>query len=335
MVSVVVPIYNVEKYIRECIDSVLNQTYKDLEIILVDDGSPDNCGKICDAYAKQDVRIKVIHKKNGGLSDARNAGMDIASGEYIYFLDSDDYIKTDAIEQLVHCIEKEKADIVYFEAETIFEDFEKPDYYEVFIRSNSYKTAAGAAVHLSHLRHAEYFSGVVLLFMRREFLKEHQLRFYKGIIHEDELFTPVAFIKAKRVASLKKALYARRLRANSIMSRNYSLKSLEGDSICVREYGRMFNNYPAGSIERKILRFHLLDKAGAVLNVYCFMEEDHRLAKPALQRTIIAMDKFGFFNNRKLMIKLHFAGVYRLYARHIRDKKDWIIQKINNLRAKR
>ena len=92
-ISVIVPIYNVENYIHRCIDSILAQTFTDFELILVDDGSPDNCGKICDEYAKKDSRINVIHKENGGLSSARNAGLDIASGDYIVFVDSDDYVE--------------------------------------------------------------------------------------------------------------------------------------------------------------------------------------------------------------------------------------------------
>ena len=93
--SVIVPIYKVEEYLHRCIDSIINQTYTNLEIILVDDGSPDNCPMICDEYAKKDSRIRVIHKKNGGLSDARNAGLEIATGEYIGFVDSDDWIHKD------------------------------------------------------------------------------------------------------------------------------------------------------------------------------------------------------------------------------------------------
>ena len=92
LISVIVPIYGVEKYLEQCLDSILNQTYQKLEIILIDDGSPDRCGEICDRYARQDHRIKVIHQSNAGLSAARNAGMDIATGEYISFIDSDDYI---------------------------------------------------------------------------------------------------------------------------------------------------------------------------------------------------------------------------------------------------
>ena len=92
-ISVIVPVYKVEKYLHRCIDSVLAQTFTDFELILVDDGSPDNCGKICDEYAEKDERIHVIHKENGGLSSARNAGLDIATGDYIVFIDSDDYVE--------------------------------------------------------------------------------------------------------------------------------------------------------------------------------------------------------------------------------------------------
>ena len=110
-ISVIVPIYKVEKYIRRCIDSIINQTYKDLEIILVDDGSPDNCPKIIEEYAKLDSRIKVIHKENGGLSSARNAGMKIATGDYLAFVDSDDTIDIKMYEVLYDVLKRNNADI--------------------------------------------------------------------------------------------------------------------------------------------------------------------------------------------------------------------------------
>lgn len=111
LVSIIVPIYKMEKYLPKCIDSIINQTYKNLEIILVDDGSPDNCPQICEDYGKKDNRIKVLHKKNGGLSDARNAGLNITTGDYITFIDSDDYYELDAIEKLVYTITKTNSKI--------------------------------------------------------------------------------------------------------------------------------------------------------------------------------------------------------------------------------
>ena len=103
-ISIIVPVYNVEKYIHRCLDSIIYQTYENLEIILVDDGSPDGCGKICDEYAKQDSRIKVIHQKNGGQSKARNEAMKIATGDYFCYVDSDDYINEKYIERLYDLI---------------------------------------------------------------------------------------------------------------------------------------------------------------------------------------------------------------------------------------
>lgn len=101
-VSVIIPVYKVEEYLDECVKSILNQTYKNLEIILIDDGSPDNCPKMCDEYAKIDNRVKVIHKENGGQSSARNIGIDVATGDYLFFVDSDDYVSKDIIEVLIN-----------------------------------------------------------------------------------------------------------------------------------------------------------------------------------------------------------------------------------------
>lgn len=110
LISIIIPVYKTEQYLKRCVDSVLNQTYQELECILVDDGSPDEAGKICDEYKKKDARIKVIHKENGGLSSARNAGLDIAKGDYIGFVDSDDFIHPQMYEMLVDVLEKQRAE---------------------------------------------------------------------------------------------------------------------------------------------------------------------------------------------------------------------------------
>lgn len=110
-ISIIVPVYKVEKYLDRCVESIVNQTYKDLEIILVDDGSPDDCPKMCDEWAEKDERIKVVHKVNGGLTSARNAGLDVATGEYIQFVDSDDYLEKKASEILITNLQKNNADL--------------------------------------------------------------------------------------------------------------------------------------------------------------------------------------------------------------------------------
>ena len=121
-VSVIIPVYNVEKYLHRCVDSVLNQTFTDFECILVDDGSPDRCPQICDEYAKKDKRIKVIHKQNKGPSDARNAGLDIAIGNYIYFVDGDDYVELSLLERLLEEIRNSGADVIAFGYRKEYED---------------------------------------------------------------------------------------------------------------------------------------------------------------------------------------------------------------------
>lgn len=114
-ISVIIPVYNVEKYLRRCVDSILNQTYKNLEVILVDDGSPDGCPAICDEYANQEVRVRVVHKINGGLSSARNAGLEVVSGDFVTFVDSDDWIELDTYEYCIRLLEKHQAECVQYE----------------------------------------------------------------------------------------------------------------------------------------------------------------------------------------------------------------------------
>lgn len=113
-VSVIIPVYNVEKFLPRCVDSVLGQTMQDVEIILVDDGSPDGCSELCDSYASQYPQVKVVHKKNGGLASARNAGLKVASGEFIFFLDSDDWIDPNTLQELVEVAETQEVDFVRF-----------------------------------------------------------------------------------------------------------------------------------------------------------------------------------------------------------------------------
>ena len=122
MISVIVPIYKTEEYLNRCVDSILTSTYEDIEVILVDDGSPDNAGKICDEYAEKDARVRVIHKENGGLSSARNAGLAIAKGDYITFVDSDDTIRIDAIEKMLSVATSEGAAIVKMKFKKVFEN---------------------------------------------------------------------------------------------------------------------------------------------------------------------------------------------------------------------
>ena len=218
LISVIIPVYNVEEYLRECVDSVLKQTYESFEVILVDDGSTDTSGDICDEYAGKDTRIKVIHQKNQGLSGARNAGFDSSNGKYVYFLDSDDWILPETLKELVDKAEKEEAEVVFFDANSFADSTEEFRVEQRYLRKYEYKTEEGYQVLEKLQNHKEYHSAVPLLFLKREFLQDNDIRFESGILYEDMLYTYEVYCKAKCVAHIQKAFYQRRYRSNSIMT---------------------------------------------------------------------------------------------------------------------
>jgi len=326
-VSVVIPVYNVEKYLRECVDSVLGQTYSELEVILVDDGSPDNCGAICDEYAEQDGRITVIHKKNGGLSDARNAGLKQVSGKYVYFLDSDDYLKKDAIEILVDTAEKENADVIFFSAETVYEDYEYKSIKDDFARKQSYPAGSGSSVVISMLENKEYIPCVQLQFYREALLSDNGISFRKGMLHEDELFTILTALKSGRTAVINDLLYVRRQRAGSIMSGVYTARSFEGAEYCIRHFIHLLQGYPKGSEEWKMLILDIALLMNHLTNKFVMLPKEDR---KELQKRFSVLKKWcasnGYLGDRKLRIKLNSVKLFRAFkqtkekAQHIRKK---------------
>ena len=201
LVSIVVPVYNVEQYIHRAINSLLNQTYPFLEIILVDDGSPDNCPQICDEYARKDNRITVIHKKNGGLSDARNVGLNIAKGEYITFLDSDDYLCSNAIEIFLKAIREQNVDVVCSGLNIIDNKGEIYDYRK---GDNSFKASGQEIVKLLFKDTFPYNFAPSKLYKRELF---NGIRFPVGRIYEDIATTYLVINKADSVYCIKECLY--------------------------------------------------------------------------------------------------------------------------------
>ncbi|GHH98659.1 glycosyltransferase [Neobacillus kokaensis] len=215
LISVIVPVFNVEKYLSKCIDSILNQTYKNLEIILVNDGSKDSCAEICENYAKLDDRIRVIHKENGGLSSARNAGLKIAKGEFIGFVDSDDWVDKDMYEILISKAIHTDADIVECKIRYIFKDHsEGHDTLELIECDN----ITALNYFLSNYR---FFKPVVVnkLYKRKIF---NNLNFKEGYIHEDGFFTYQALFSARKILyiGLTKYNYLQG-RDGSIMTENF------------------------------------------------------------------------------------------------------------------
>ena len=223
LVSVVVPVYNVENYIGYCIKSIINQSYKDLDIILIDDGSTDTSGQICDEWAKSDDRISVIHKTNGGLSDARNVGIDIATGEYITFIDSDDYILPTFIEYLYNLISKNNADISVCQLINVDE-------------SNSVISSGGEPLDKIVRGNSdcmkEYLSSASIdtVAWRKLYKKElfkPDIRYPVGKYHEDVWTTYKLIAQCKTIAIGSNALYAYRQRTGSIVNSSFSPKHLD------------------------------------------------------------------------------------------------------------
>ena len=254
LVSVIVPIYKVEKYLRRSVDSILAQTYSNLEVILVDDGSPDDCGRICDDYAVKDKRVRVIHKSNGGLSDARNAGLAQMSGEYVVFVDSDDYIAEFFVEELYRALAEADADVCFCQYAVVTkEDMSEAVQLRPVRAQKTDGNAArkNAAVENKVLRQSVR-QQLVSIYDRHELLmnmydKNHrdatyfivswnklykaslwkEIRFPKGKIHEDEATTYKIFDHVGRGVYLKVPMYAYFSAPSSITRAVFNVKRLD------------------------------------------------------------------------------------------------------------
>ncbi len=235
LVSVIVPVYNVEKYLKRCVNSILNQTYRTLEIILVDDGSTDQSGKICDEYDKENISVKVVHKSNGGLSDARNFGLDIAKGKYVTFIDSDDWIREDYIEVLVKTLE----------------------YGNTKISACSYQKVNEMGMARECVKNSDYLSNIEVwhtleayqhLFLNKQIdcsacakLYEralfYDIRFPVGKLYEDQFTTYKVFHHAQGVTYVNEDMYYYFNRPESIQNEQFSINKmdeLEANLECVQ-----------------------------------------------------------------------------------------------------
>ncbi len=230
MISVLVPVFNVEKYLRRCIESILSQTYKDIELILVDDGSQDCSGIICDEYAKKDSRIKVIHQENGGPSIARNSGLDIAQGEYIGFVDSDDYIHKDMYQTLYDTLTKNDVDLAICNYTNdndnnvrLWKDYHPQLVDDIITPYEALKRS------INDLNYVVVWNK---LFKREIF---DDIRFPPGKIHQDNYVMPEVIYKCKKIATLSAPLYYYYLNMESTTNQEYSIKNLDHvEAMCMR-----------------------------------------------------------------------------------------------------
>ncbi len=218
LISIVVPIYKVENELDRCVQSLLNQTHKNIEIILVDDESPDRCPELCDQYAESDSRIQVIHKKNGGLSDARNAGLRVATGEYVLYVDSDDYIELDSCEKLLEGA-KEGVDFVVGACREVCGDnisFQKHSN----IEPGKIYTSRDFAI--ESIKNNEWYAPAVLNLYNREFLIKNELFYKVDYLFEDHQMLPRLYFAASKIVYIDYAFYNYMIRENSIMTSSNS-----------------------------------------------------------------------------------------------------------------
>ncbi len=219
-ISIIIPVYKVELYLPKCLESIINQTYKNLEIILVDDGSPDNCGKICDSYAEKDSRIKVIHKKNAGVARARNDGIEAATGDYISFIDSDDWIAENAYEVLYKGLKENNAECAVGGCVTVID------------KEGELAPQEGTRRTLGCIDAKEAMKGVLLngsavwnRLFKREVFKE--VRFPLDRINDDEVVALHAYAECKKIVFLDADTYFYRIRSNSITTSKFSIRNVD------------------------------------------------------------------------------------------------------------
>lgn len=244
--SIIVPIYNVEQYIHRCVGSLIRQTYTDIEIILVDDGSPDACPEICDTYAKIDMRIRVVHKKNGGLSDARNKGLEYATGEYVMFVDADDYIEPQACERLADFV-KDGTDIIIGDA------FIHGGNIDLSHIQDMKEVCSGEEYLLKACKQGKTPMEVWLNVYRRLFLLQNDLFFKYGILHEDEQFTPRAFLKANTVKCSNVDFYHYVIRERSITTKKDKRRNIIDFYDTCMELEQIYNDLENESLKKYLL----------------------------------------------------------------------------------
>lgn len=238
LISVIVPVYNVEKYLKKCVDSIVNQTYKNLEIILVDDGATDNSGKICDELVELDNRIKVYHKKNGGLSDARNYGVERATGDYIGFVDSDDYIDAEMYEKLYEAIKKENVDVAECNLKIVY-----PEKTDLFTDQKYYQICNKQEYLEEYLKIEKIFGSACVRLTKVDIAKK--LKFPVGKLYEDTYYAYDLIGIVDKYVIVDNPYYNYLMRENSITNAKFNPRIFDLIEIVEKFHTNVYKNYPS------------------------------------------------------------------------------------------
>lgn len=298
LVSVIVPVYKVEKYLEKCVGSIINQTYKNLEIILVDDGSPDSCPKMCDLYAKEDKRVKVIHKQNGGLSDARNAGLDIMTGNFVCFVDSDDWVKKNYVEEMLNIQQKTNADVVACGINLVNEESGSVSEFKC---SKKIVTYEYDKILNNYFKKDEIISGVAWnKLYKKEIFKN--LRYPKGRIYEDNAIILQILYRCKKIVIIPNMLYNYLKRENSIMLTNMNEQKLKSMFLNNEERAQFLISIKEKNVLSKEVLFNLKH--------YCWIYRD--LTDENL-KNILKQDFKIKWNKYKKYLSLFDLNTYKLF----------------------
>ena len=319
MISVIVPVYNVESYLPKCLDSIIAQTYTDLEILVIDDGSTDRCGAICDSYAERDRRIRVFHTENRGLSAARNLGLDHAKGEYIGFVDSDDWIEPDMYEVLLRKAEETGADIV----ECGFWK-EYPDRYEEKTRQNLKLTGKAA---VSALLRNELSDGVWNKLWRRQCFETN--RFPMGRVFEDVATTYQVFDAVPLISCVPAAKYHYTYREDSLSS-SHSMKNLTDCWLSHKErFDYLWDR--ADDADRKRL-LEWCGMAAARLWAYyvdCSEEEHSTYGETVREINAFAKEQLPLFADRTWIIARRIGVFFPHFQNDLSFRAAWLINRLH------
>lgn len=305
-VSVIVPVYNVERYLHKSILSIINQSLKDIEIILIDDGSTDCSLSIMKELASKDNRIKIFTQPNHGQSIARNIGLVNAVGEYIYFFDSDDILEDKTLEECYNKCQSQKLDFLFFDAD-VFSDDNISIGATSYNRTNKFvdKTYTGIELLKQQFANDSYSASVCLTFIKKEYLDSINLYFYPKIIHEDELFALVLYLKARKIGLINKIYFHRRVRPNSTMTTTFGCKNVMGYLTVCRELKLLLSQYDITPNEKKIIKQRISLLSSSTLYRLSILPTSEQ----KIYRNIIKQE-FGTFLNKRMIIKLYVPYLY-------------------------
>ena len=312
LISIIVPVYNVEKYVEECINSVINQTYKNWELLLIDDGSHDTSGEICDMYAQKNERIRVFHKGNGGLSSARNYGLDRIKGEYILFLDSDDFLDKEAVEVLFRYAKKYSSEFVCI-GNRMYNDDEKKYVGQAYVfKKEKIMSGEDAFKHML-MRDGLDSNAWGKLYSARLW---EERRFPEGHIFEDIPITYKNLLDTKCVVSTGKALCTYRIRNTSITGEGFSKKRLDYTEYSKEVYQFVKEKYPQYEEEGKIFYLNAVVenylKLGRLKDKTDFSIYNQSL-RMEVKKYLKDIIKTGYFSKTtKIAVILNLLGLYRL-----------------------